>query len=386
MHLLAGLGLMLAQVPPTKAAPATSTSKDMYSFWCTPARSSSILCQHHDLIAKMGAAKSDDEKKGISEKIKNLLKSATPTPAPGMPRPPSPFSKEYAQMKMAYCATNPAGAKLMCSTAASQFKTAGASSTKPGSASSSVTLSNNEVWSWYCARPKKTPDAEQLCRNNSKRTGILDQLRAGGQNPEARKALLEQLKLAPPPAYATTQALYTDFCKVPEHGEKPTCVRIKANQASTNMRNWYCASPAGSAGDWCKRQEILARMQKIPMISTPTTDADKALMEERKKLAAQYTEYSRPPPGGGPSKASAIAKEIIAAKKSYCEQESTKSLAYCKPPSTMPTSPPAAHRRLTPSTTLRSALPSLKGLPVPPKLPSLKGLPPKAPGLKVAHQ
>ena len=96
-------------------------------------------------------------------------------------------------------------------------------------------------------------------------------------------------------------------------------------------------------------------------------------MEERKKLAAQYTEYSRPPPGGGPSKASAIAKEIIAAKKSYCEQESTKSLAYCKPPSTMPT-PPAAHRRLTPSTTLRSALPSLKGLP------------PKAPGLKVAHQ
>ena len=93
--------------------------------------------------------------------------------------------------------------------------------------------------------------------------------------PEARKALLEQLKLAPPPAYATTQALYTDFCKVPEHGEKPTCVRIKANQASTNMRNWYCASPAGSAGDWCKRQEILARMQKIPMISTPTTDADK---------------------------------------------------------------------------------------------------------------
>ena len=149
----------------------------------------------------------------------------------------------------------------MCSTAASQFKTAGASSTKPGSASSSVTLSNNEVWSWYCARPKKTPDVEQLCSNNSKRTAILDQLRAGGQNPEARKALLEQLKLAPPPAYATTQALYTDFCKVAEHGEKPTCVRIKANQASTNMRNWYCASPAGSAGDWCKRQEILARMR-----------------------------------------------------------------------------------------------------------------------------
>ena len=56
MHMIAGL--MLAQmVPPTKAVPATSTSKDMYDFWCTPARMSSILCQHHDLIAKMGAAK-----------------------------------------------------------------------------------------------------------------------------------------------------------------------------------------------------------------------------------------------------------------------------------------------------------------------------------------
>ena len=56
MHMMAGVGLMLAQVPPTKAVPATSTSKDMYGFWCTPARMSSILCQHHDLIAKMGAA------------------------------------------------------------------------------------------------------------------------------------------------------------------------------------------------------------------------------------------------------------------------------------------------------------------------------------------
>ena len=63
MYMIAGLGLTLAQVPPTKV-PATSTSKDMYEFWCTPARmvpvdplhGSSILCQHHDLIAKMGAA------------------------------------------------------------------------------------------------------------------------------------------------------------------------------------------------------------------------------------------------------------------------------------------------------------------------------------------
>jgi len=347
----------------------------MYGFWCTPARMSSILCQHHDLIAKMGAATADDEKKAISEKIKSLLKAASPTPAPGAPRPPSPFSKEYSQMKMSYCSSNPPGAKLMCSTAASQFKTAGASSTKPSSASSSVTLSTNEVWNWYCAKSKKTAEVEQLCSNNKKRTGILDQLRAGGQSAEARKGLLEQLKLAPPPAYATTQALYTDFCKVAENGEKPTCMRIKASQASNNMRNWYCATTSGSTGDWCKRQAVLSRMQKIPMITAPTTDADKALFEERKALAAEYTEYSRPPVGGGTSKASAIAKEIVSAKKLYCEQESTKALGYCKSPSTMglSTGLPATHRRLTPSTGLRTALPSLQGLP------------PKSAGLKVAH-
>ena len=55
------------------------------------------------------------------------------------------------------------------------------------------------------------------------------------------------------------------------------------------------------------QQAVLARMQKIPMITAPTTDADKALFEERKALAAEYTEYSRPPVGGGTSKAPAIA-------------------------------------------------------------------------------
>ena len=46
---------------------------------------------------------------------------------------------------------------------------------------------------------------------------------------------------------------------------------------------------------------------RLGQITAPTTDADKALFEERKKLAAEYTEYSRPPVGGGPSKAPAIA-------------------------------------------------------------------------------
>ena len=137
-------------MPPTKGVPATSTSKDMYGYWCTTERVSSILCQHHDLIAKMGRATAEDEKKSISEKIKSLLKTAAAPPsAPGAPRSPSPFSKEYSQMKMAFCSSNPPGAKLMCSTAASQYRTGGASSTKPSSASSSVTMAANEVWRPY---------------------------------------------------------------------------------------------------------------------------------------------------------------------------------------------------------------------------------------------
>merc|ERR550537_972928 len=117
-----------------------------------------------------------------------------------------------------------------------------------------------------------------------------------------------------------TQALYADFCKVGEHAEKLTCTRLKASQASTNMRKWYCETRAGSS-DWCKRQAVLEKMQKIPIMSTPTSEADKAAYEERKKLAAEYSEFSKPPPGGGPSKAALIAKEITEAKKLYCAED-----------------------------------------------------------------
>ena len=103
----------------------------------------------------MSATTNVEEKKKISEKIKGLLSSSKPTTAPsttpGAPRPPSPFSKEYQEMKMAFCATNPVGGKTLCSTAASQFKTNGESSTR-SSSTSSVSLSSKEVWTWYCAK------------------------------------------------------------------------------------------------------------------------------------------------------------------------------------------------------------------------------------------
>jgi hypothetical protein len=268
-----------------------------------------------------------ESKKKISDKIRALLKPATPTApvAAGQSRPQSPLSKEYSQMKMEYCSKNPPGGKLICSTAASQYKTAGAQSTRPSASSSPVSLSASEVWAWYCARPKQTADSTQLCENQKKRSGILEKLRKSDSTSEARKSLLEQLKVAPTAPFATTQAVYADFCKVPANSEKMTCTRLKATMASTNMRKWYCAKLTSTSSNWCKRQEILEKMQKIHYSTTDT-----ALAQERKSLAAQYSEFSKPASGGGPSKMSLIAKEISDAKKQYCEQEANKSLGYCK--------------------------------------------------------
>jgi len=345
----------LSQAPPTRALPATMASAEMYSFWCTSARSSSVLCQHHSLVGQMGTTTDVGEKKKISEKIKALLKSSAPPPpaSTGMPKPQSPFSKEYTQMKMAFCATNPTGGKAMCSTAASQFKTAGASSTRPGASTSAATQSANEVWKWYCSKPgKRSLEQEQLCSNNSKRTEALDKLRTGlGSSTETRKALLEQLKLTPPAAYATTQAIYAEFCKVSEHAEKLTCARVKATQASKAMREWYCGQPGkAESSDWCLRQKVLEKLQKIPIVSSSVSDADKAQAAERTKLATEYAQYAKPAATGGPSRAAQIAKEITAAKKAYCAMDANKNLAYCKMTSlssVVPIAPPSSRRLLS---------------------------------------
>lgn len=197
--------------------------------------------------------------------------------------------------------------------------------TRPSASSSPVSISSSEVWGWYCNLRKQTQESTQLCENQKKRNEILEKLRKTGMNAADRKPLLEQLKVVPSTPFGTTQAIYADFCKVPTNADKMTCTRLKATTASANMRKWYCAQPTSTSSDWCKRQAVLDRMQKIPY-----NTADAALTEERKKLAAEYAAFSKPPPGGGPSKAATISKEIAAAKKQYCAQEANKSLGYCQ--------------------------------------------------------
>jgi len=320
----------------TAASSATTSTKEMYGFWCTAARTGSTLCQHHELNAKMAASTDAAEKKTLSDTIRTLMKPPASTGL-GAPRTPSPFSKEYQQMKMAYCATSPAGGKTLCATAASQYKTGGATSTKPGSSMSSVTQSYTDVWQWYCAKSGANADRKKLCDTYQQRAAVLEQLRKPGSGTEERKKLMERLKALPATAYATTQGIYADYCKAKENGEKAPCTRLKQTQGSLSMRKWYCEQPGKADGsNWCKRSALIDKLQKIP----PTT-ADAAQAAERKTLTSEYAAYSKPPAAGGPSLSAQIAKEISEAKKAYCAVDANKPIAYCKIPTPMmlPTSP-----------------------------------------------
>ena len=135
-----------------------------------------------------------------------------------------------------------------------------------------------------------------MCTNYQKRQGILDQMRAPGKTSEQRKKLMDELKLYPTVAYATQQAMYADFCKVPANSAKDTCSRLKQTQSSVVMRTWYCGQPGKAESPWCKRSAILEQLQKIPVSTSDTAQA-----EQRKKLTAEYAAFARPAPGGGPS-------------------------------------------------------------------------------------
>jgi len=289
--------------------PATSTSKAMYAWQCDK-EPSSLICQHHSLVQQMLAEKDREARKPIQTKIQALVKSR-PTGTPSI-------SEQYAAMKLAYCATSPEGAKALCSTAASQFKTAGSASRKPGAPMTPSSSSYSDVATWYCAKPKN--EEEPMC----KRAAVLKQLRAPGVTAEQRKELLDKLKGAPM-VYATTQAIYADYCKIEEHAAKPTCTRLKHTHATRTMREWYCAQPAGQAGMWCKRQALLDRLQKIPSSST-----DPGQKEARTKLSKEFAAFSKRPEGGGAPPSAGIAKEITDAKKSYCAIETNKEIVICK--------------------------------------------------------
>lgn len=280
--------LLASAATPTRGASATVTSRDMYQWYCKD-HTESIGCQHHDLIQQMIKEKDKDAKKAISKKIAELNKGAT-TPLH------KKISEEYAAMKLAFCATNPPGGKTLCAAPSSQFRTASSKTARPTTMPSSIS-GHSDVMTWYCEKPGKAD--EPACARHK----VTTQLRTPGLKVEERKQLADQLRLNPV-AYATTQAIYADYCKLPENAEKPTCTRLKTTAAAKAMREWYCAQPGkADSSEWCKRAAILEKLQKIPATTTDTAKA-----AERKQLTAEYAAFSKRPEGGGPSRATAASE------------------------------------------------------------------------------
>ena len=310
MNLLASLSLVASAATPSRAVSATVTSRDMYTWYCKD-HTESLGCQHHDLIQQMVKEKDKDAKKAISGKIAALNKGAA-TPLH------KKIAEEYAAMKLSFCATNPPGSKSLCASPSSQFRTA-STKTVRSMATTSSSSGHTDVMTWFCSKPGKTE--EPACTRHK----VTTQLRTPGLKVEERKQLANQLQLNPV-AYATTQAIYADYCKMPGNAEKPTCTRLKTTAAAKAMRVWYCLQPGkADSSDWCKRSAILEKLHKIPPTSTDSVKA-----AERKTLTAEYAAFSKRPEGGGPSRATAANKELFEAKKEYCALEDNKALAYCK--------------------------------------------------------
>eukprot|EP00316_Scyphosphaera_apsteinii_P023898 CAMPEP_0119318080 /NCGR_PEP_ID=MMETSP1333-20130426/45368_1 /TAXON_ID=418940 /ORGANISM="Scyphosphaera apsteinii, Strain RCC1455" /LENGTH=340 /DNA_ID=CAMNT_0007324183 /DNA_START=66 /DNA_END=1088 /DNA_ORIENTATION=- len=318
---------VVSQTAPALAASAVSSSKAMHEFWCngTPPRES-LMCKVHSLTSQLAQTSDTDAKKKVSDDIKKLM-AANRVMNPAIPvagKPPSsPFAKEYSAMKMAFCATKPSNAKTLCSTAGTQYKSGGSSSIRPSTTPTPAVSSLTEVSTWYCAKPVHEED---FC----KRTEIMAKLRATTDS-EARKQLMTELKAYPAPDYSKSQAIYADYCKIAKNADSSTCLRIKQTQGAKLMQTWYCALPSSANSLWCKRQSLIAKLQKIPISTTDT-----AMAAERKEISRQYSDLLKPKEGSvkevGSSTSSQIGKEIVEAKKAYCALDDNKRSPYCKPP------------------------------------------------------
>jgi len=318
--LLFVIPIALAQVATgASAASAISSTRDMYSFWCTGERAQKPMCKHHELAVNIAKTQDATERKKISEQIKQVFMTAKSAATGAVAGSLNPFAKDYAEMKMAYCSTNPASAKILCSTAASRYSTATNAPSALNSMPSNVaTSSTTKAMEWYCSKPGQGGMQDSIC----KRTAILKKMREEASLDE-RKKLAEQLKQYPTSPYGTMQGIYADFCKLKTSAELPLCLSLRRTTESKQMNKWYCGQPANKLSLWCKRTDLLEKIQKL------STDA--AASEERKQLSMQMAAMMKTVPGAAESPSKKLSNEIAAAKSTYCA--SHPDLAYCKMPS-----------------------------------------------------
>ena len=161
-------------------------------------------------MARLSASVEDPAaRKAISDEIKVLISSARTKS--GSSRP---FTADYSEMKLAYCATNPPGSKVLCSTAASRYSGAPGGPRLPSPAGAPhPSASSAAAMEWYCAKPSAEP---QAC----KRVELVTKLRATVAV-EEKKRISAQLKQYPSMPYGTTQANHirglSIHCSSPPH-------------------------------------------------------------------------------------------------------------------------------------------------------------------------
>jgi len=308
LHLCLTVLFIVVSAQPTSAASALTSSRDMYAFWCEGERAGTPMCAHHALSLKLSKTTDLTERKAISEQIKGVFATAKSTTG-GTPGSLNPFAKSYSEMKMAYCATNPAGAKILCSTAASRY----APSSSPTTPSSTT-----QAMEWYCSKESGGAQQQNIC----KRADIMKKMRSTTSMDE-RKTLSEQLKAYPSAPYGTMQAVYADFCKLKTSTELPLCLSLRRTAESKQMNKWYCGQEAHKDGLWCQRTALLDKLNKVP----PSVGG--VISEERKALAAQMSTLMKPS-GAGDSPSKKLSAEIAAAKAAYCADN--KELSFCKSP------------------------------------------------------
>jgi len=210
-------------------------------------------------------------------------------------------AKEYAEMKMAFCATKPSNAKLLCATAASQYR-------PPGASYSNVTTT---AMDWYCG---KASAEASIC----KRVAAQKKLRKPNLSTEERQAAASELKELGPTPFGTTQAIYADFCKDPASLSLQTsslCTTFKRTADQEKMTRYWCGKSENAESVWCQRNAILAKLRaKTPSGELAVSASDRTTLLKQMQTVTK-----------GKS-ALAINDEISKAKASYCASVDSKPL------------------------------------------------------------
>ena len=214
------------------------------------------------------------------------------------------------RMKLAFCATNPPSAKILCSAAASRFQSS-PTVQKSGPGGPGAPTPTNLAMNWYC---KKSPDTSDQHQQICKREELLEKFRETDE-PATKKTLGTELKQYPAAPYGTLQAIYADYCKLKTSANSQICVSMRRTNEQKAMAKWYCGQDGNTESLFCKRTALLNELSKLP----PSPAG--SVSDERKAVSTKLSGLLKTIPGAPHSEnpSAKMSKEIATAKKQYCE-------------------------------------------------------------------